>query len=155
MKRVAELIHIIPSERDKYLKKYINPSDKIAQILWECGIRKQFYYELGEEILRTYEYTGKAFNKDMDIIVNFPETKDFFVKDRRKDLSEEERKTRNWWAPLKWFGSSLMTDPVPEEDELTASIRAGYECAMDGNMSDEEPRNYNYSEDDWSESVHM
>ena len=48
-----------------------------------------------------------------------------------------------------------MTDPVPEEDELTASIRAGYECAMDGNMSDEEPRNYNYSEDDWSESVHM
>ena len=65
MKRASEIIHIVPEEkREKYLEKYLNPSDEVAAVLWQGGIRKQFYYEFGGDILRTYEYSGKNFNRD-------------------------------------------------------------------------------------------
>lgn len=147
MKRASEIIHIVPEEkREEYLRKYLNPSDKVAAVLWQCGIRKQFYYRFGGDILRTYEYTGKNFNRDMGVIANTPETADFFLKQRRMDTPEEEREKLNWWAPMRWCGSSLMNDPVPDEEEI---------YALDGNMAEGEAKDYTYSEDDWSESVHM
>ncbi len=156
MKRSAEIIHLIPEEKNRFLDKYLHPTEKIAQILWQCGIRKQYYYEFGEVILRTYEYTGKTFAKDMETIVTTEDTRDFFVKKRRKDIPEDQRETRNWWAPLKWKGSVLMTDPLPEEEEeaMCASC-AGHGCALDGRMCEGESNDFCYSEDDWSESIHM
>ena len=75
MKRASEIIHIVPEEkREEYLEKYLNPSDEVAAVLWQGGIRKQFYYEFGGDILRTYEYSGKNFNRDMNIIASNPET---------------------------------------------------------------------------------
>lgn len=157
MKRAAEVIHIVAENRKEYLDKYINPSEKTAQILWECGIRKQFYYEFGEEILRTYEYTGKQFAKDMDTISNHKETEDFFLRQRRKDVPAEKRQMTNWWVPLKWYGASLMSEPAGEED--AASLQEQYHRMMSGDMEAEgeqqEDSRYTYDEDDWSESAHM
>lgn len=154
MKRVAEIIHLVPEERDSYLQKYLNPSDKTAQTLWNCGIRKQFYYEFGGDILRTYEYTGKCFQIDMEILSKTEETKDFFLKKRRRDVPEENRNTTNWWAPLKWEGAVLMDEPPCEESEQ--SFREQYHSMMSGKMEeDEELSQFDYDEDDWSESIHM
>lgn len=156
MKRSAEIIHIIPEEKNRFLDKYLHPTEKIAQILWQCGIRKQYYYEFGGEILRTYEYTGKNFTKDMETIATTEDTKDFFIEKRRKDVSEDQRETTDWWAPLKWCGSVLMTDPLPDEDEeIICASCAGYGCALDGTMCEGESSDFCYSDDDWSESVHM
>lgn len=156
MKRAAEIIHIAAENRKEYLNKYINPSAKTAQILWECGIRKQFYYEFGEEILRPYEYTGKQFSEDMDAISNHKETEDFFLRQRRKDVPIEKRQTTNWWVPLKWCGASLMSEPAEED---AGSLQEQYHRMMSGDMAMEEEQQehsrYTYDEDDWSESVHM
>ena len=84
MKRSAEIIHIIPAEKEEYLNKYLHPTEKIARILWQCGIRKQYYYEFGGEILRTYEYTGHNFTKDMSAVAGTEETKDFFKAEKHK-----------------------------------------------------------------------
>ena len=156
MKRSAEIIHIVSEDKAKFLQKYLHPSDKIAEILWKSGIRKQYYYEFGGDILRTYEYSGKNFTEDMATVANTPETADFFVKQRRKDVPENERENTNWWAPLKWEGSSLMSDPLPEEEEeLSCATCAGHGCALDGTMCEGETCDYCYSDDDWSESIHM
>nr|WP_296040847.1 hypothetical protein [uncultured Blautia sp.] len=156
MKRSAEIIHIVPTEKEQYLEKYLHPTDKIAQILWKCGIRKQYYYEFGGDILRTYEYSGKNFTKDMAIVAGTEETKDFFIKNRRKDIPENKREITNWWAPLKWKASLLMNDPLPgEEDNILCASCAGHGCALDGTMCEGEKSDFCYSDDDWSESVHM
>lgn len=156
MKRSAEIIHIIPENRNCYLDKYLHPAEKTEQILWQCGIRKQYYYEFGGLILRTYEYTGKNFTKDMETIAATEETKNFFIEKRRKDVPEDQRETTDWWAPLKWCGSVLMSNPLhdEEEDSMCASC-AGHGCALDGSMCEGEGRDFCYSDDDWSESVHM
>ena len=51
MRRVEEIIHVVPEERDAYLQQHLNPSEKIAQILWIHGIRNQFYFNLNDLIL--------------------------------------------------------------------------------------------------------
>ena len=157
MKRASEIIHIVPEEkRERYLSKYLNPSEKVAAVLWQCGIRKQFYYEFGDDILRTYEYSGKNFNQDMNSIAANPETEDFFMKQRRKDVTENVRAELCWWAPMKWCGSSVMSDPVPDEEELQLECASsGHGSSLDGCMMDGEMKDYVYDEDDWSESVHM
>ena len=159
MKRASEIIHIVPEEeKEKYLKKYVNPSEKVAEILWKCGIRKQFYYEFGGDILRTYEYTGKNFGKDMDAVSENKETEDFFMNRRRKDVPEEKRMETCWWAPMKWCGSSVMSDPVPDDEEEMMNMVSGSASFLDGNMmigESSDNRDYIYNEDDWSESVHM
>lgn len=157
MKRASEIIHIVPEEkREKYLEKYLNPSDEVAAVLWQGGIRKQFYYEFGGDILRTYEYSGKNFNRDMNIIASNPETADFFMKLRRKDVSENAREELCWWAPMKWRGSSVMSDPIPDDEELMLEgCFSGHGSSLDGSMMDGEMKDYVYDEDDWSESVHM
>ena len=157
MKRASEIIHIVPEEkREKYLEKYLNPSEKVAAILWKCGIRKQFYYEFGGDILRTYEYSGNNFSRDMNTIASEPETEDFFMKQRRKDVPENVRAELCWWAPMKWRGSSVMSDPGPDEEELwLEGASSGHGRSLDGCMMDGETKDYVYDEDDWSESVHM
>ena len=157
MKRAAEIIHLLPENRKKYLEKYTNPSTEAARILWQAGIRKQFYYEFGDEILRTYEYTGKQFQVDMKRILQAKETTDFFLQRRRKDVPEKERAATEWWAPLKWYGASLMAEPQSEEDEM--SNKEAYHRMASGEMSEEdedmEVFHFIYDEDDWSESIHM
>lgn len=155
MKRATEIIHLLPENRKKYLEKYTNPSEETAQILWEAGIRKQFYYEFGTEILRTYEYTGSHFQMDMRNVLQEKETADFFLQKRRKNVPENERAATEWWAPLKWYGSSLMTEPQPEADEI--SNREAYHRMISGDMSEETENTFHfiYEDDDWSESIHM
>ena len=154
MRRAAELIHIVPEEKEDYLRRYLNPSDSVAQILWICGIRKQYYYELDNLILRTYEYSGKNFYKDMAVLAENPQTHDFFVDKRRRDVPEAERENVNWWAPLKWLGNSLHSDPTPDEEEMP--FNEWYHSIMSGKMDEEiDEKEYSYDEDDWSESVHM
>ena len=52
MRRVEEIIHVVPEEREEYIRKHLNPSERIAQILWIHGIRNQFYYSLNDLTLR-------------------------------------------------------------------------------------------------------
>ena len=61
MRRVEEIIHVVPEERDAYLQQHLNPSEKIAQILWIHGIRNQFYFNLNDLILMSFEYVGRHF----------------------------------------------------------------------------------------------
>ena len=156
MKRSAEIIHIVPEKKEAYLSKYLHPTEDILHILWNCGIRKQFYYEFGDEILRTYEYTGKNFTKDMEAIATNESTKDFFVAKRRKDVPEDQLETTDWWAPIKWIAGLLMTDPSPADDDKAMYSSYGeYGYTLDGMTYEDEGEEFSYDDDDWSESVHM
>lgn len=158
MKRAAELIFIVPEEREAYLKKYTEPSEQTAKLLWKCGIRRQFYYAIDNLLLRTYEYTGKHFLEDMEKISSAPETSDFFLKKRRRDVAEAEREHTNWWAPLKWYGSSLTSDPCDEDEdgeEENMTCEERYHCMTSGDMGKNECKDFCYDDDDWSESIHM
>ncbi len=162
MKRSAEIIHIVPEKKEAYLNKYLHPTEEILHILWDCGIRKQYYYEFGDEILRTYEYTGKKFAEDMAAIAANEATKDFFVEKRRKDVADDQLETTDWWAPIKWIGGLLLTEPASADDHASMHSSYGeYGYILDGitygndNEDEDEGEKFSYDDDDWSESVHM
>nr|WP_296832771.1 hypothetical protein [uncultured Marvinbryantia sp.] len=156
MKRVAEMIYIVPEKRDEYLRKWLNPSLKTQQILWIHGIRNQYYFKLNEFIMMTFEYVGTKFQEDMNAIAKYPEIDALLVKKRRKEVPGEERDTTNWWAPVKRLGSILTESPMPEDRDEELSLTEQYHEMLSGRMGTESSGyDISYDEDDWSESIHI
>ena len=54
MRRVAEVIYVVPEEREAYMNAHLNPSERVAQILWIHGIRNQCFYALND-VLDVYK----------------------------------------------------------------------------------------------------
>ena len=151
MRRVAEIIYIVPEEREAFLNGAINPDDETANALWLCGVRKQQYFALNDYLFMTFEYNGSDFNSDMAKMAAYLDSKGLLVKQRRKDVPPDERSTTNWWAPVKRLGSILDTAPH-KDDELLYNLM---DC-LDGAMSSSSSYgNTAYDEDDWSDSFHF
>lgn len=148
MRRVAEIIYIVEEERENFLKGAINLTNEESKVLWLCGVRKQQYFALNDLIFLTFEYEGKNFEKDMEKMASYLDSKGLLVKNRRKDVPISERETTNWWAPVKKLGSLLENKPFEEDEEQD------YHYYFDGNMS---TKKYDiaYDEDDWSEGIHI
>ena len=156
MRRVEEIIHIVPEEREAYLERHLNPSERIAQILWIHGIRNQFYFNLNDLILMSFEYVGKEFHKDMEAIVAYPEMQGFFVQRRRRDVPADQQMSTNWWAPLKRLGSALTESPMPDDEEEELTLEEQYRSMLNGVITEGTYANdIAYDEDDWSESIHI
>ena len=151
-RRVAEIIHIVPEEREEFLKNLITPSKKTQQLMWLHGIRRQFFFEMGDTILYTFEYHGENFKKDMEALTVVLAANNILVSKRRRDTPLEERATTNWWAPLKRLGSNLTSTPLPDDNE-EEELEEQYRMMADGMiMSSVDTA---FDEDDWSESVHI
>lgn len=151
MRRVAEIIHIVPEKREEFINGAINLDKESEKVLWMCGIRKQQYFALNELIFMTFEYDGNDFKGDMQKMASYLDSKGLLVKARRKDVPTEERDTTDWWAPVKRLGTVLDIKPVSEE-ELNYDIMEH----MDGSMSTSDYYgNISFDEDDWSEGFHF
>lgn len=155
MRRVEEVIYVVPEERKAFLEKQLNPSEKTRKFMWQHGIRNQFFYELEEFILMTFEYVGDDFYKDMAVLSATLEDEGYFIKERRRDVAPEQLKTTNWWAPLKILGSNFVQTPFSSEedveaDELVSEAKNG--CIYD---EDDIRSNIAFDADDWSESIHF
>lgn len=150
MKRVAEIIYIVESEREEFLKNALALDKDTEKVLWKCGVRKQQYFALNDLIFMTFEYKGKDFKNDMDKMANYLDTKGLLVKKRRKEVPAEERNTTNWWAPVKKLGSLLEKEPYFGEDKDDWEVQ----CM---GMSREASKGYDiaFDEDDWTEGVHF
>jgi L-rhamnose mutarotase len=151
VKRVEELIYIVPERRQAYLEKCLNPSQEALTFLWSHGVRNQYYFQLREYILMTFEYVGHDFKRDMDAVTAHMEAEGYLVKARRKDIPPSQRFSVDWWAPVKRLGSILTEDPTPE-----VPFDQQYREMQSGRMMEETvSADTTYSEDDWSESVHL
>lgn len=156
MKRVEELIYIAPERREEFIQKWLNPSVKTQQILWMHGIRNQYYFQMNDYILMTFEYVGTRFQKDMDALCAYPEIDSLLVKKRRKEVPKEELTTTDWWAPVKRLGCILQESPMPEDKEEELSLTEQYHEMLNGSMQNGAARyDISYDEDDWSESIHI
>lgn len=155
MKRVAEMIYVVPEEREAFLKNHLAPTKEQEKIMWLNGMRNQFYFQFQDIILMTFEYVGDDFYGDMKKVKMLPQMDGFFVLRRRKDVAADQLKTTNWWAPLKIYGKALIDSPIGD-DENEWTLREQYHAMVSGNMDQSmEDASLNYSEDDWSESVHF
>ena len=155
MRRVEEVIYVVPEERKAFLEKQLNPSEKTRKFMWQHGIRNQFFYELEEFILMTFEYVGDDFYKDMAVLSATLEDEGYFIKERRRDVAPEQLKTTNWWAPLKILGSNFVQTPFSSEEDVEADELASE--AKNGCIHDEDDirSNIAFDDDDWSESIHF
>ena len=63
-RRVEEIIYVVPEEREEYLKTHLNPPEKIQQIMWMHGMRKQFYFYLNDMILMSFEFPRRYGDDD-------------------------------------------------------------------------------------------
>ena len=146
MKRVAEIIYIVESEREEFLKGALTQDGETEKVLWLCGVRKQQYFALNDFIFMTFEYKGNDFNSDMAKMASYLDSKGLLVKKRRKDVPPEERKTTNWWAPVKKIGSLLETDPHLTDTEESWDVEV-----MGMSKTDKKHYDTAYDEDDWTE----
>ena len=155
MRRVEEVIYVVPEERKAFLEKQLNPSEKTRKFMWQHGIRNQFFYELEELILMTFEYVGDDFYKDMAVLSATLEDEGYFIKERRRDVAPGQLKTTNWWAPLKILGSNFVQTPFSSEEDVEADELASE--AKNGCIHDEDDirSNIAFDADDWSESIHF
>ena len=155
MRRVEEVIYVVPEERKAFLEKQLNPSEKTRKFMWQHGIRNQFFYELEEFILMTFEYVGDDFYKDMAVLSATLEDEGYFIKERRRDVVPGQLKTTNWWAPLKILGSNFVQTPFSSEEDVEADELVSE--AKNGCIHDEDDirSNIAFDADDWSESIHF
>lgn len=151
MRRVAEIIHIVESEREAFINGAINPDIETQRILWICGVRKQQYFALNELIFMTFEYEGNNFTEDMKKMASYLDGKNLLVKERRKNIPVDKLDTTNWWAPVKKLGTTLESNPgVDDENTINRSDM------IDGSMKDfSHYSDISFSEDDWSEGFHF
>lgn len=151
MRRVAEIIYIVPERREAFLDGALHLDEESAKILWMCGIRRQQYFALNELIFMTFEYEGRDFDNDMKKMAAYLDSKGLLVKTRRKDVPVSERGTTDWWAPVKKLGTLLESNPL-NDDKADLSLMD----YLDGAMSDSSSYgNISYDEDDWSEGFHF
>lgn len=146
MRRVAEIIHIVDSQRDDFINGAINPDKETQEALWLCGVRRQQYFSLNDLIFMTFEYEGNNFSDDMKKMAKYLDQKNLLVKQRRKDVPANMLNTSNWWAPVKRLGSVLITNPNTE-DENSHNLMAMLDGAMTGG---DDYSDIAYDEDDWS-----
>ena len=156
-RRVEEIIYVVPEEREEYLKTHLNPPEKIQQIMWMHGMRKQFYFYLNDMILMSFEYVGKDFHGDMVMMMEPPEMKDFLIPKRRRDVPAGELLTTNWWAPLQRIGGALLESPMPDDDMEEIAQEEYYHAMLGGYTKNggREEVDLAYDEDDWSDSIHI
>jgi L-rhamnose mutarotase len=156
MQRVAEVIHIVPEERESYIEQCLNLDEENQQFLWLHGIRNQFYFELNDLLLMTFEYIGNDFYKDMAAIAAYPKSQKYMVPTRRREVPADKLATTNWWAPIKRLGGILTSSPLPDDEEEELNLQEQYRSMISGDMLHEAMKNdISFSEDDWSESVHF
>ncbi|MDO4616713.1 MAG: hypothetical protein Q4B03_04560 [Lachnospiraceae bacterium] len=151
--RIAEIMHIVPEEKDAFLDRLINPDEETQQFMWIHGIRRQYFYEMGGDmILYVFGYQGDNFKKDMEALTTIMAAKDILIAKRRRDVPIHELTTTNWWAPLKKAGSNLFDNPLPDdvdETEIEAMLSQVTDRVSVGTFD------FAYDEDDWSESSHF
>ena len=153
MRRVAEIMYIVESEREAFLASALHPDEEAKRVLWLCGVRKQQYFALNDLIFMTFEYQGNNFEEDMRKMGAYLDSKGYLVKKRRKDVPAEERTTTNWWAPVKRLGTLFETKPDMGDEER---LQKDYVAMLDGCMNEqEEVSDISYAEEDWMEDVYI
>ena len=112
MKRIAELMHIAPATREEFLRRELNPDQEILRVLWECGVRNQQYFGMGNLLIKSFEYHGDCFREDMGRMADYLAARGQLIEKRRKDVSREEQDHVSWWAPMKKLGQFLEEAPA-------------------------------------------
>ena len=153
MKSVAEVMHIVPEQREEFLKNVLNPSEEDKKALWSCGVRNQQYFDLHGLIFMTFEYEGHRFGEDMKALTAYLREAGHLIEKRRRDLTVAQRDTTNWWAPVRKLGSLLTETPFVGMEEDT-SWQEAYLAMTDGSMSSQETDTA-YDEEDWVEDFHI
>lgn len=150
MKRVAEIIYVVESEREAFLKGALHLDAETEKVLWRCGVRKQQYFALNDLIFMTFEYKGHDFKNDMAKMANYLDSKGLLIKKRRKEVPVEERATTNWWAPVKKLGTLLEHEPHFGETEEDWDIQCmGMSKDFSGYYD------ISFDENDWMEGMHI
>lgn len=148
MKRVAEMIYVVEEERKEFLEGAINLDDESKEVLWKLGVRNQIYFTMNEFILMTFEYVGNDFNEDMKKMAAYLKKTGHLIEKRRKDIPIDERKTTNWWAPIKKVGTLLESSPLIAEKDY---LEDDYNGMLDGFMTGNVKSDISYDEQDWED----
>lgn len=153
MRRVAEVMYLVESEREEFLKGALNPDEEASRVLWMCGVRKQQYFELNDLIFMTFEYKGEQFEEDMTKMAAYLDSKGLLIKTRRKDVPVEERETTSWWAPVKKLGFLFNEKPDFAEDHV--ALQSYSEMLNGCVMESDNVNDTSYDEDDWTDGMQI
>lgn len=152
MKRVAEVIYVVDSEREAFLKGALNLTEEEKKVLWMCGVRKQQYFAVNDMFFMTFEYKGNNFKEDMNKMASYLDSKGLLIKTRRKEVPIEDRRKVSWWAPVKKLGSLLESNPFENETELDVECMEMLNATATAGGGSYDT---SFDEDDWTDSIHF
>ena len=156
MKRVEEVMYIVPSQREAFIDRITNPSLETQQVYWIHGLRNLTYFRLNNYILMTFDYVGKDFKKDLDEVSAYLNNLGLLVSKRRRDVRPDRLLEENWWAPIKKIGNFLTENPMPSNEVEEEGLEGFYHEMISGFMKKEPVHSDTaYDDDDWSESIHL
>ena len=92
MKRVAQVIRVLPEKLGVYRQLHMNPWKAVAAQIERCNIRNYSIYLFGDQLFSYFEYVGDDYEADM------------------AKMAEDEA-TRLWWS---------LTDPCQQPVEGAA-----------------------------------
>ena len=153
MKRVAEVLYVVPEQREAFIDFFLHPSEELKRVQWLSGVRDQIFFQMEDMLLESFEYVGDDFYKDMAKLSVYLEKEGYLIEKRRRDVPAEDLEKVSWWAPLKRVGQAMerhtMNYSDKDDKELYREMTSGY-------MDEESTRSeISFDEDDWSESMHI
>ena len=155
MIQVAEIIYVVPAEREAFKKNHLEPTQEQLEVLWTYGIRNLHFYQLNDLLLETFDYVGANFHQDMTELTKHPKMQGFFIPTRRKNVPADKLDSTNWWAPVKKIAGKVLTENPIKQDKVYTPEEY-YRSMVNGITFEavEEP-DISFDGDDWSESIHI
>ena len=155
MRRVAEIMYIVPEKRERFLEESLHPSEETLKVLWKCGVRNQQYFGMNDLIFMTFEYVGNHFRDDLAEMSAYMDSIGHLVEKRRRDVPVAERHTTSWWAPVKKIGQLLDDTPAFAGNDSEVSWEDDYHAMVGGGMIEHNLVDTTYDEQDWIDDFHF
>jgi L-rhamnose mutarotase len=101
MQRFGSVIKVKPERFEEYKKAHAAVWPSVLKMIKKCNIRNYSIYYKDGYMFSYFEYIGKNYKKDMDMMAADPETQKWwdYVKPMQQPL--DTRKEGEWWADME------------------------------------------------------
>lgn len=100
MKRVASVIGMPSENMEAYSKHHEAVWPQVLEVLSKHNVTNYSIFSFGEILFSYFEYTGKDYAKDMDLIAQAPITQQWWSLQMPLQQPFTERKPDEWWMQI-------------------------------------------------------
>ena len=101
MKRVAQVIRVLPEKLPLYRQLHLNPWKAVSEQIEKCNIRNYSIYLFGDQLFSYFEYVGDDYEADMAKMAEHEETRLWWSLTDPCQQPVEGSKEGEWWHTIE------------------------------------------------------